>query len=113
MNEITVDDLFDRRATFPDPGASRRYKALVGIDDTKVRLCRSLGILVNPAGVRKWAKKFHSEELALLYFVDRKPPLVILGGDVGTGKTELATTVADPIARQEDIDITLLPLSLS
>lgn len=113
MDDTTIDDLFDARASFPDAGASRRYAALVGIDDVKARLSRSLGILVNPAGIREWAKKFHKEDIALLDFVDRKPPLVILAGDVGTGKTELASTVGDPVARQENIDITLFPLSLS
>src|SRR5690242_18268975 len=113
MDETTIDDLFDARASFPDPSASKRYAALVGIDETKARLSRSLGILVNPAGVREWAKKFHKEDISLLSFVDRKPPLVILAGDVGTGKTELASTVGDPVARQESIDITLYPLSLS
>lgn len=113
MDETTIDDLFDRRATFPDTGASKRYAALVGIDEIKERLSRSLGILVNPSGIRAWAKKFHSDGIALLHFVDRKPPLVILAGDVGTGKTELATTVGDPVARQEDIGITLFPLSLA
>ena len=43
----------------------------------------------------------------------RRPPLVILAGDVGSGKTELAETIGDAVARQEKIDITLFPLSLS
>jgi AAA+ superfamily predicted ATPase len=38
---------------------------------------------------------------------------VVLCGDVGSGKTELAETIGDQVARQEKIDITLLPLSLS
>jgi AAA+ superfamily predicted ATPase len=37
----------------------------------------------------------------------------VLTGDVGSGKSELAETVGDAVARQEKIDITLLPLSLS
>ena len=43
----------------------------------------------------------------------RRPPLVVLAGDVGSGKTELAETIGDAVARQEKIDITLFPLSLS
>ena len=39
--------------------------------------------------------------------------LVVLAGDVGSGKTELAETIGDAVARQERIEITLLPLSLS
>jgi AAA+ superfamily predicted ATPase len=38
---------------------------------------------------------------------------VVLAGDVGAGKSELAETIGDAVARQEGIDITLLPLSLS
>jgi AAA+ superfamily predicted ATPase len=42
-----------------------------------------------------------------------RPPLVILAGDVGSGKTELAETIGDAVARQENIELELLPLSLS
>jgi AAA+ superfamily predicted ATPase len=39
--------------------------------------------------------------------------LAILAGDVGTGKTELAETVGDDVARRESIPVTLYPLSLA
>jgi len=37
----------------------------------------------------------------------------VLAGDVGAGKSELAETIGDAVARQENIEITLFPLSLS
>lgn len=111
--ETEIDDLFDRRSSFPDKDASTRFDQLVGIDETKKRLIGTLGILVNPQGVRDWAKKFHKKSSSLLDLVERRPPLVILAGDVGTGKTELASTVGDPVARQEGVEITLYPISLS
>jgi AAA+ superfamily predicted ATPase len=37
----------------------------------------------------------------------------VLAGDVGSGKTELAETIGDAVARQEGIELTLFPLSLS
>jgi len=43
----------------------------------------------------------------------KRLPLVVLAGDVGSGKTELAETVGDAVARLEKIDISLFPLSLS
>lgn len=49
----------------------------------------------------------------MLDYVQRQPPLVILAGDVGAGKTELAESVGDAVARQEKIDVTLFPLSLA
>ena len=108
-----MDNLFDRRATFPDSSAKKRLELLVGLDEVKERLVKSLAVLVNPEGVQEWAKKFHSTKLALLDFAERRPPLVILAGDVGTGKTEVASTIGDAIARQEGISVTLFPLSLS
>ena len=38
---------------------------------------------------------------------------MILAGDVGSGKTELAETIGDAVARHEGIEVLLLPLSLS
>lgn len=110
---VALDDLFDRRLEFPDMGASRRFTRLVGIDDAKSRLTKLLGILVNPAGPKTWAARHHPGASLLLDYVERRPPLVILAGDVGTGKTELAETVGDAVARQEDIAVTLFPLSLA
>ena len=49
----------------------------------------------------------------MLATVLNRPPLVILAGDVGSGKTELAESIGDAVARQEKIEIELLPLSLS
>jgi AAA+ superfamily predicted ATPase len=113
MEENNIENLFDRCSSFPDLDASKRFAALVGIDDAKTRLVRSLGILVNPEGLHKWGKRFYPDSSLLLGFVEQRPPLIILAGDVGTGKTELASTVGDPVARQEHIDVTLFPLSLS
>lgn len=105
--------LFERRITYPDFGPQERLKALVGLDDHKERLAKVLALLVNPAGLESWARKHHPGAHSVLKRVLRRPPLVVLAGDVGAGKSELAETIGDAVARQEVIDITLLPLSLS
>jgi AAA+ superfamily predicted ATPase len=110
---IALNELFDRRMEFPDMDARKRFVRLVGVDDAKTRLTKLLGILVNPAGPKAWAAKHHKDANTLLDYLERRPPLVILAGDVGTGKTELAETVGDAVARQEDITVTLFPLSLA
>jgi AAA+ superfamily predicted ATPase len=109
----SLDDLFERRVTYPDFDLQARLARLVGLDDQKLRLTKILGLLVNPAGLQDWARRHHPNAQALLDTVLRRPPLVVLAGDVGSGKTELAETIGDAVARQERIDITLLPLSLS
>ena len=109
-----LDSLFDRRLDYPDLGAAKRLKLLVGVDQTKDSLTKTLGVLVNPQGPQTWATKHHHGKAdALLSYVGRRPPLVIFAGDVGTGKTELAESIGDAVARQEDIAITLYPLSLA
>lgn len=109
----SLDELFDHRQTYPDIDARTRLDRLVGLDEQKSRLTKILGLLVHPAGLETWANKHHPHASVLLDTVLRRPPLVILSGDVGSGKTELAETIGDAVARQEKIDITLFPLSLA
>ena len=97
----------------PDVDAQERLGRLVGLDDHKARLTKILALLVNPAGLEAWAKKHHPSANGVLGSVLRRPPLVVLAGDVGAGKSELAETIGDAVARQERIDITLFPMSLS
>lgn len=108
-----LQGLFERPTTLPDPDAQGRLARLVGMDDKIKRLANVLGVLINPAGLQQWQDKHHADAGNLLEAVLRRPPLVVLSGDVGSGKTELAETIGDKVARQENIDITLLPLSLA
>lgn len=115
MNKPTIDELFERRITYPDIEPQERLAKLVGLDGPKSRLAKILGLLVNPAALDTWAKQHHPGPAAraLLDTVLRRPPLVVLAGDVGSGKTELAETIGDAVAREQRISVTLYPLSLS
>lgn len=108
-----IEGLFERRLSYPDIEARERFDRLLGLDDHKSRLLKMLGILLNPASLDEWAKHHKIQSPYLLQTVIRRPPLILLAGDVGSGKTELAETVGDPVSRQEKTNITLLPLSLS
>lgn len=113
MTTTSTSGLFERPITLPDTDAQSRLARLVGMDDKIRRLSNVLAVLINPAGLRKWLEQHHAHATGLLDAVLRRPPLVVLSGDVGSGKTELAETIGDIVARQEGIDIMLLPLSLS
>lgn len=115
MNKPAIDELFERRVTYPDIEPQERLAKLVGLDEQKTRLAKILGLLVNPAALDVWAKQHHPGSAAkvLLDTVLRRPPLVVLAGDVGSGKTELAETIGDAVAREQRIGITLFPLSLA
>jgi SpoVK/Ycf46/Vps4 family AAA+-type ATPase len=105
--------LFERTLELPDSEAQARLARMFGIDDKVRRLTNVLSILINPTGLKKWLSKNHPSADQLFISVTRRPPLIVLAGDVGSGKTELAETIGDRVARQEDINIILLPLSLS
>ena len=107
------DDLFERRLTYPDTDARRRFDELVGIDDAKSVMVKSICIFFTPARLKKWGERYHKGVPKLLDKVLRRPPLLILSGDVGTGKTQLAESIGDPIARELGIGVTLFPVSLS
>lgn len=110
---IDVATLFERRMVYPNPAARDRLGRLVGLDSHQDRLTKILSLLVNPGGLKRWSDKYYPGAGMLLDSVLNRPRLVILAGDVGSGKTELAETVGDAVARQEGIEVFLLPLSLS
>ena len=107
MNKPSIDELFERRITYPDIDPQERLAKLVGLDEQKARLTKILGLLVNPAALDRWANEYHPGPAAkaLLDTVLRRPPLVVLAGDVGSGKTELAETIGDIVARNQRIGI--------
>jgi SpoVK/Ycf46/Vps4 family AAA+-type ATPase len=107
------DELFEQAANYPDPEMQQRLSRLVGLDTEKEQLSKILGLLVNSTGLLDWAKKYHPDARRITDIVLRRPPLIVLAGDVGSGKSELASTIGDAVARQEKIAVTLLPLSLS
>lgn len=105
-------DLFEDIIELPDSAAKQRFDQLVGLDNVKSLLLKQSVILLNPTLLQKWSKEHYDKEISLLKYVLSRPPLFIFSGDVGTGKTSLAESFGDAIARQEHIGITLYRLSL-
>ncbi|WP_164478319.1 ATP-binding protein [Mycolicibacterium stellerae] len=112
---MTADsDLFGDVLEYPDAGAQRRFAALVGINHIKQRLVDEASVLIDPHFLEQWSAKHYGGTLNLVRVVEERTPLIVLAGDVGTGKTELAESVGDPIARRIELEsLCLYPLSLS
>lgn len=106
-------ELFGHVQEFPDPDSGARFDALVGLDHVKARLVNEAAILLNPALLDRWAANHHGGSTAAVRAVSERVPLIILAGDVGTGKTEVAETVGHPISQTLGIDVVLYPLSLN
>jgi AAA+ superfamily predicted ATPase len=107
-------ELFGKILEYPDARAGRRFDALVGIDDVKVRLVNEAAVLIDPTVLQKWSERHYRSQIGAVGAVQERTPLFVLAGDVGTGKTELAESIGDPIARKLSLNsLSLYPLSLS
>lgn len=110
---VGVSELFGQIVDYPDPDAQKRLATLVGIDDIKGRLVAEASLLLDPSKLTRWSERHHHTVTPAVEEVTKRTPLVVLAGDVGTGKTELAETFGDAVARSLDIEVTLYPMSLS
>ena len=105
--------IFEEVREFPDPAAARRFAALVGLDGMKERLLKEARLLFDPESLTDWSPRYHSQKIRLVEFFRDRPPLFIFAGDVGTGKTALAETLGDAVAREAEMRVTLYALSLN
>ena len=110
---MTSSDLFDDITELPDTEAARQFDRLVGLDRLKDLLLKEARLLFFPELLEQWSRAKHHTVLPCVEDFNRRPPLMVFSGDVGTGKTTLANSFGDPIARGNDIArITVLRLSL-
>lgn len=110
---MSAEGLFAEVAEFPCTRAEERFAGLVGLDAIKRQVIAEAQVLLDPGVVEAWSRKAHKKVIQAVNDVTDRTPLVVLAGDVGTGKTEIAETVGDPIARLLKVPVFLYPLSLS
>jgi AAA+ superfamily predicted ATPase len=110
---MSADGLFAAAEESPNERALERYTALIGLDAIKRKLLAEARVLLDPGIVETWSREMHKTTIPAVADMIDRTPLVILAGDVGTGKTELAETVGDAIARELGVKVMLYPLSLS
>ena len=108
----TVAELFDEVFDLPDPDLKRRYDNLAGLDAIKDQIHKDASLLLNPTALEGWSKKFHRKVLPAVQEFRGRPPLILFSGDVGTGKTTLAESFADRIARESKISVKVHRLGL-
>jgi len=106
-------DLFEDVVHLPDPRGQVDYERLVGLDEYKARLVKETLLLVDPRLLRDWNEKYHRGELAALDYFAARPPLFVLAGDVGTGKTALARSFGNEVAKRARLQVHLYALSLN
>lgn len=90
---------FETERTYPDEASRALYERLVGLDEHKERLLMEFEMLLYPQKLEAWSREHHGQVLQLCESYQGRVPLILLEGDVGTGKTALAETVGDALAR--------------
>jgi SpoVK/Ycf46/Vps4 family AAA+-type ATPase len=96
----TAISFFEAERVYPNSEAEAWYGRLVGIDEHKARLLQELEMVLYPDHLEEWSKKHHGGVLRLCEVIRDRAPLVLLEGDVGCGKTALAETIGDALARR-------------
>lgn len=106
-------ELFEQVLVYPDDKARRQYEMLVGLDEIKRRLEAETIVLTQHKALQEWARKKHgTPKLQALATVENGAPLIIFAGDVGSGKTALAESFGDAVARRIGKKVVLLRMSI-
>jgi SpoVK/Ycf46/Vps4 family AAA+-type ATPase len=74
------------------------YEHLVGLDEQKKALLKTLTLMMDEKKIKDWIKRFKNEELGILHHLKMGSPMIILSGEVGCGKTALAQSIGTPLA---------------
>lgn len=93
-----MSDLNLFETTHPNKDAKVAFQRLVGLDTEKTEIVEELALLLDPTRIQTWRKRHHPKGLGIAETLTNSAPLVMLSGEVGCGKTALATSVATPVA---------------
>jgi len=97
----------------PDPRGQGAYDRLVGLDAYKDRLVKEVLLLIDPTQLHDWNKAHHGGKLSAVSYFASRPPLFVLAGDVGTGKSALARSFGNEVAKRSKVGVQLYALSLN
>lgn len=85
---------------YPDERLGAAYEGLVGLDEIKADALRKLVSLLAPDRIDAWARLAYGEQppAALVRALHDRYPLIVLEGEVGSGKTALAYGIGHRLA---------------
>jgi len=92
----------------PTREGTKQFEALFGIDPIKEALVDELALILDRKRLETWSQRHHAKGLGVLDIARSTLPLILLSGDVGCGKTALASCVATPVTRAIDQRIVCL-----
>lgn len=106
-------ELFDRIVDYPNEVARRRYDRLIGVEVLKDRFLKHAMVLTNPIAIEEWSKSQYGKVVRLVEWAAEFPSsLIILWGDVGTGKSVFSEGATDALARATGEKTRMFSMSL-
>jgi SpoVK/Ycf46/Vps4 family AAA+-type ATPase len=111
MEGIERSELFELELELPERDLQDKSQRLIGFEPRYERLRQDLRMLLDPASVEAWSRKFYGATLPLVLAIKDRYPLVIFHGDVGTGKTATAETASNRLVKELGKEGTLFKLS--
>lgn len=110
---VPAGELFEREMTFPDREASEAFARLHGLDEVKERLIKEAMLLTQSEALERWSRSHHGRRtIRAVESFTHGSPLLVFAGDVGTGKTALAQSFGDAVARRLGAPVHLLQMSI-
>jgi hypothetical protein len=94
---------------YPDDKFTATYETLVGLDAIKTSMLRKLKLLLRPGYIDDWIKYQYGKQYPrrLAQGLRERFPLLLLEGEVGSGKTALARSVGHILARNMKTELAL------
>lgn len=105
------DSSFDKITSLPSKEIQERSKSLIGFEKKFSRIYASLQLLLDKEGLIKWSNENYGIVLPIVSSIEERHPLIIFEGDVGTGKTVTAESIADKTTRELNKEGFFLQLS--
>jgi SpoVK/Ycf46/Vps4 family AAA+-type ATPase len=94
---------------YPDDRFTATYGTLVGLDAIKTDMLRKLKLLLRPGYLDDWLRHQYGQQYPhkLAQSLRERFPLLLLEGEVGSGKTALARSVGHVLAHNMKIELAL------
>jgi len=98
---MTNPTIFDREVILPDEALTEQEQHLLHFEQRYAHISQQLRLLIHLGELQEWSMRFHSGPVKITGYVAGQYPLVIFHGDVGTGKTVTAESLANRLVRED------------